>query len=135
MSIGPTRLDATIALPHLSEVRLYGATAVAATGAFGSVLTAELQGASQFVGSATTYRSVNVEAHGASRLDLADNSPIVDAIVNASGSSDAVLNMELGGRIEGAAMSNASVRYYGDDVEVELELASGGQVARLGPTR
>jgi len=119
-------LDAEVTMPALSGVEASGSSDVTATG-FNSTnaFQVDLSGASTAVMTGSAGE-VTVDTSGSSKADLAEF-PVVDARVNASGSSLVTVNVS--GRLDVDASGSSDVFYLGDPTLGTIDTSGSSNVA------
>lgn len=123
------RMNASITLPELREVRLSGATTVDFSGFDGEQLTVETSGAAEVDGSSSRYDELDVTTSGAGDIDL-DDVTVTNAEVSVSGAGSIALRMA-GGTLTGNLSGAASLRYSGTVSEENVSTSGAASVRHV----
>ncbi len=114
-----TVLEATITMPALESLDLFGSTTASFSGFEGGTLSVDVSGGIELRGAASRFDTLTLESMGASNVDFSD-APVTNADVDISGAGTVTLRMA-GGRLTGDMLGAGTLEYYGTVSEESVE--------------
>lgn len=121
-----------VTLPLLNVLETKGSAFVDIAGFNQSYMQIRQSGSSHIEGSNSRIDFADVSLNGSSKLLLTNMSPLPAANVELGGSSQATLDMAIGGTLSGSAAGSSNVSYFGDNVSVLVNTFNTATVTWLG---
>lgn len=128
-------LEAVIVMPAIDQIELTGSVVGTVAGFSGNTLDVLLSGNAFLEGINLTYNYVTVNGNGSAGFDMSDIAPLPGVDVQLVGSGAVTLNLMDFATVTGALAGDASLFYYGTNVNLQVSTSNAASVTRLGPTR
>ena len=127
-------LEAVIVMPDIHGIDLTGSVSGTVAGFSGNTLDILLSGSADLEGINLSYNYVTVDGNGSAQLTMSDVAALPAADIQLVGSGSVTLNLTDFATVTGALSGDASLFYYGSNVNLQVTLSNTASITRLGET-
>ena len=127
-------LEAVIVMPDIDRIDLTGSVSGTVAGFSGNTLDILLSGSADLEGINLSYNYVMVDGNGSAKFDMSDVAALPAADIQLVGSGSVTLNLMDFATVTGALSGDASLFYYGSNVNLQVTLSNTASITRLGET-
>ncbi len=127
-------LEAVIVMPDINRIDLTGSVNGTVAGFSGNTLDILLSGSAVLEGINLSYNYVTVNGNGSAQFDMSDVAALPAADIQLVGSGSVTLNLTDFATVTGALSGDASLFYYGSNVNLQVTLSNTASITRLGKT-
>lgn len=128
-------LEAVIIMPSIDRIDLAGSVVGTVAGFSGNTLGVSLSGNAFLEGINLSYNYVMVNGNGSAQFDMSDVNALPGGDIQLIGSGVVTLNLMDFANVTGALSGNASLYYYGSNVNLQVATSNAASITRLGETR
>lgn len=128
-------LEAVIMMPDIQRIELTGSVHGTLAGFSGNTLDVLLSGSALLEGVNLSYDYLTVDGNGSAEFDMSDVAALPGGDIRLIGSGSVTLNLMDFATVTGALSGNASLFYYGSNINLQVTTSNDATITRLGGTR